>query len=150
MDFPLNKIESPSPKDTLWKVWLKMAHWFWRRSLKCWQFAVSRQMLDKMWSEKFPLALSSGEQKPRIVWTTDFWVFLTDDLFHPRIKSCNHALHGTLGKKKKQTSVTFLLFTNNAFMDTFPVCQCLLYRIYILKFSTLHKNNVFQHFNIYI
>ena len=27
----LNKLESPSPKDALWQVWLKMAKWFWRR-----------------------------------------------------------------------------------------------------------------------
>ena len=29
----LNKFESPSPKDALCKVWLKLAHWFWRRRL---------------------------------------------------------------------------------------------------------------------
>ena len=28
----LNKLESPSPRDTLCQVWLKMAQWFWRRS----------------------------------------------------------------------------------------------------------------------
>ena len=27
----LNKFESPSPKDALCQVWLKMAQWFWRR-----------------------------------------------------------------------------------------------------------------------
>ena len=27
----LNKLESPSPKDALCQVWLKMAQWFWRR-----------------------------------------------------------------------------------------------------------------------
>ena len=27
----LNKLDSPSPKDALCKVWLKLAHWFWRR-----------------------------------------------------------------------------------------------------------------------
>ena len=27
----LNKLESPSPKDALWQVWLKLAQWFWRR-----------------------------------------------------------------------------------------------------------------------
>ena len=27
----LNKLESPSPKDTLCQVWLKLAQWFWRR-----------------------------------------------------------------------------------------------------------------------
>ena len=27
----LNKLESPSLKDALCQVWLKLAHWFWRR-----------------------------------------------------------------------------------------------------------------------
>ena len=27
----LNKVESPSPKDALWQVWLKLVLWFWRR-----------------------------------------------------------------------------------------------------------------------
>jgi hypothetical protein len=27
----LNKLESPSPKDDLCQVWLKLAKWFWRR-----------------------------------------------------------------------------------------------------------------------
>jgi hypothetical protein len=26
----LNKLESPSPKDDLCQVWLKLAQWFWR------------------------------------------------------------------------------------------------------------------------
>ena len=30
----LNKLESPSPKDALCQVWLKLAQWFWRRSQK--------------------------------------------------------------------------------------------------------------------
>ena len=30
---PLNKFESPSPKDNLCQVWLKLAQWFWRRRL---------------------------------------------------------------------------------------------------------------------
>jgi hypothetical protein len=29
----LNKLGSPSPKDYLFQVWLKLAQWFWRRSL---------------------------------------------------------------------------------------------------------------------
>ena len=28
----LNKLKSPSPKDALCQVWLKLAQWFWRRS----------------------------------------------------------------------------------------------------------------------
>ena len=34
MALPLNKLESPSPKDALCKVWLKLARWFWRIFLK--------------------------------------------------------------------------------------------------------------------
>ena len=29
--FHLNKLESPSPKDVLCQIWLKLAQWFWRR-----------------------------------------------------------------------------------------------------------------------
>ena len=35
----LNKLESPSPKDALWQVWLKLAHWYWQRFFSthwCW------------------------------------------------------------------------------------------------------------------
>ena len=31
----LNKLESPSPKDALCQVWLKLAQWFWRGRWKC-------------------------------------------------------------------------------------------------------------------
>ena len=34
----LIKIESPSPKDALCQVWLKLAQWFWRRRWKCEKF----------------------------------------------------------------------------------------------------------------
>ena len=27
----LNKLESPSSKEALWEVWLKLAQWFWKR-----------------------------------------------------------------------------------------------------------------------
>ena len=29
----LKKLESPSPKDALCQIWLKLAQWFWRRFL---------------------------------------------------------------------------------------------------------------------
>ena len=32
------KIESPSLKDALCQVWLKLDHWFWRRREKCEKF----------------------------------------------------------------------------------------------------------------
>jgi hypothetical protein len=31
----LKNLESPSPKDDLCQVWLKLTQWFWRRSRKC-------------------------------------------------------------------------------------------------------------------
>ena len=37
----LNKLESPSPKDALCQVWLKLAQWFWRRRWKCEKFTTS-------------------------------------------------------------------------------------------------------------
>ena len=37
----LNKLESPSPKDTLCQVWLKLAQWFWRRRRKCENFTMT-------------------------------------------------------------------------------------------------------------
>ena len=39
----LNKFESPSPKNALCKVWLKLERWFWRRFFKFHQciFAIS-------------------------------------------------------------------------------------------------------------
>ena len=38
----LNKLESPSPKDVLCQVWLKLARWFWRRRWKCEKFTDRR------------------------------------------------------------------------------------------------------------
>ena len=38
----LNKLEFPSPKDTLCQVWLKLAQWFWRRRWKCEKFTDGR------------------------------------------------------------------------------------------------------------
>jgi hypothetical protein len=55
-----NKLESPSPKDDLCHVWLKLAKWFWRRSRKC-KSLTDRQTTDNRWSEKLTWAFSSGE-----------------------------------------------------------------------------------------
>jgi hypothetical protein len=41
--FPLNKLESPLPKDDLCQVWLKLLEWFWRRSRKCKSLQTDRQ-----------------------------------------------------------------------------------------------------------
>jgi hypothetical protein len=39
----LNNLESPSPKDDLCQVWLKLAKWFWRRSQKCKSLQTDKQ-----------------------------------------------------------------------------------------------------------
>ena len=70
----LNKLESPSPKDSLCQVWLKLAQWFWRRRWKYKKFTdrqtdgqtdgrTDRQTTDDRWSEKLTWAFSSGELK---------------------------------------------------------------------------------------
>ena len=64
----LNKLESPSPKNALCQVWLKLAQWFWRRRWKCEKFTdgqTDRQTTDNRWSEKLTWAFSSGELKTR-------------------------------------------------------------------------------------
>ena len=80
----LNKLESPSPKDVLCQVWLKLTQWFWRRRWKCEKFTdrqtdgqtdgrtnrqtdgrTDRQTPDDRWSEKLTWAFSSGELKIR-------------------------------------------------------------------------------------
>ena len=66
----LNKLESPSPRDTLCQVWLKLAQWFSRRRWKCEKFTDKQsdgwtdgQTTDHRWSEKLTWAFSSGELK---------------------------------------------------------------------------------------
>jgi hypothetical protein len=39
----LNKLESPSPKDYLCQVWIKLVQWFWRRSRKCKSLQMDRR-----------------------------------------------------------------------------------------------------------
>jgi hypothetical protein len=66
---PLNKLESPSSKDDLCQVWLKLVQWFWRRSRKCKSLQTDgqtnrrtdRHTPDNGRSEK--LTFSSGELK---------------------------------------------------------------------------------------
>ena len=43
----LNKLDSPSPKDALCQVWLKLAQWFWRRRCKCEKFTDRRTTGDQ-------------------------------------------------------------------------------------------------------
>ena len=67
----LNKLESPSPKNALCQVWMKLAQWFWRRRWKCESLQTGgqkgrqtdRQTKDEKWLEKPTWAFSSGELK---------------------------------------------------------------------------------------
>ena len=62
----LNKLESPSPKNALCQVWLKLAQWFWKRRWKYEKFTdrqTDRQMTNDRWSEKLTWAFSSGKLK---------------------------------------------------------------------------------------
>ena len=59
------KLESSSPKDALCQVWLKMAHWFWRRrfskvanvvfSLCCYYLPLKKCMAPNLNKFEFPL-----------------------------------------------------------------------------------------------
>ena len=42
LTFHVNRLEFPSPKDALCQVWLKLAHWLWRRRWKCEKFTDRR------------------------------------------------------------------------------------------------------------
>ena len=47
----LKKLESPSPKDALCQVWLKLAQWFWRGRWKCEKWR-ERRTTDKFKFDK--------------------------------------------------------------------------------------------------
>ena len=60
----LKKMESPSIKDVLCQVWLKLAQWFWRRRWKYEKFTTRTiTTTDKFWSEKLTWAFGLGELK---------------------------------------------------------------------------------------
>jgi hypothetical protein len=58
---PLNKLETPSPKDDLCQVWLKLIQWFWRRSRKCKSLQTDRRTDRRrtMGDQKSSLELSA-------------------------------------------------------------------------------------------
>ena len=55
----LFKLVSPSPKDTLCQVWLKLAQWFWRRRWKCEQFPDRQTYGRTTGDQKSSLELSA-------------------------------------------------------------------------------------------
>ena len=83
--FHLNKLESPSHKDALCQIWLKLAQWFWRR-WKCEKFTDRQTVGQKdRWrtkgDQKSSLELSaqgsSGELKTKYKATNYDNIFLT-------------------------------------------------------------------------
>ena len=80
----LNKLESPSSKDALCQVWLKLAQWFWRRRWKCEKFTDGRtdgqtddgrQVIRKA-HLSFQLRWAKKREKKIgcIQWKWDLWV----------------------------------------------------------------------------
>ena len=65
----LEKLESPSPKDALCQVWLKLAQWFWRRSWKSEKFTDGRtdrqtdRRTDRRTDRQTDRRRTKGEQK---------------------------------------------------------------------------------------
>ena len=51
---PLNKLESPSPKNALCQVWLKLAHWFLRRFFKFCQCIFAILLLSPLGKGRGP------------------------------------------------------------------------------------------------
>ena len=55
----LNKLESPSHRDTLCQVWLILAQWFWRRRWKCEKFTDRQTDTWTIGDQKSSLELSA-------------------------------------------------------------------------------------------
>ena len=65
----LNKLESPSPKDALCQVWLKLAHWFWRRSWKCEKFRTTTTTTDNG-----QILIRKAHMSLRLRWAKNIWL----------------------------------------------------------------------------
>ena len=61
------KLESPSPKDALYQVWLKLAQWFWRRRRKCekWMTTMLTTMLK---TDNNQIVVRKAHLSLRFVW----------------------------------------------------------------------------------
>ena len=77
----LNKLESLSPKDALWQVWLKMAKWFWRRRFLNFVnvFSIFRYLYFFAISQLSPLGKGQG---PSFQQT---WIPFTQGCFVPSL-----------------------------------------------------------------
>ena len=87
------KFGSPSPKDALCQVCLKLAWWFWTRRWKCEKWTVrwtpDRLTIDNRWSEKITWPFRSGELK------TNEFDFTVKDKGHTEVISVHDTLsHG--------------------------------------------------------
>ena len=69
--FHLKKLESPSPKDALWQVWLKLVQWFWRRRFLNFVNVIS------LFHNYLPLEKENSFEQT--------WILITQGCFVPRL-----------------------------------------------------------------
>jgi hypothetical protein len=62
---PLKKLESPSRKNDLCQVWLKLVQWFWRRSRKCKKLQMDKQTDGQTDGRQVIRKAHSGELKTK-------------------------------------------------------------------------------------
>ena len=95
------KLESPSPKDALCQVWLKLAQWFWRMRWKCEKFTdgrtdrwTDRQTTDNRWSEKLSAQLFMRNKYTCTVFTMGGTVALRsiNKKFSGKLQFCSYLL----------------------------------------------------------
>ena len=113
----LNKLQSPSPEDALFQVWLKLAKWFWRRRFFNFVNVFSlfrnyrrrqRRTTDKFWSEKITWASGSGELKIRpLIEIT----FAQDLIFHLVCSMSNQYFQTFLFKRISVFNVELCCFS---------------------------------------
>ena len=99
----LDKLESPSPKDALWQIWLKLAQWFLRRRWKCEKFTDRRtddgQQVIRKAHLNFQLRWAKNRMPQQV---PDFMVFI--------LKLSWLILHGTELKFKDYNSYYVSVF----------------------------------------
>ena len=64
----LNKLESTSPKDALYQVWLKLAHWFWRRKSKCEKFTTTTTITTTPTTDNGRIVIRKAHLNLRLSW----------------------------------------------------------------------------------
>ena len=71
----LNKLESPSPKDVLCQVWLKLAHWFWRRRWKCEKFTTTTTTTTTRTTDIEQILIRKAHLSLWLGWAKKHWDF---------------------------------------------------------------------------